>query len=91
MSNDTFVRDYLDWRYASSSDTGEQNGDTNVEVDIPYGMKKERLLEILHDCRSVIEVVGNGEVDLKKVKGVDKRLRGCLNPEKIPGTALYVV
>ena len=55
-----------------------------------YGVEKERLKEILSEVEGLIKVVGDGEVDLKKVKEVDKRLKGCTNPEKVPGTALYV-
>ena len=33
---------------------------------------------------------GEKEVDMKKVKNVDKRLRQCSNPARVPGTALSV-
>lgn len=45
-------------------------------------------MEILGEIEELIRGVGTDEVDLKKVKEVDKRLKGCTNPEKIPGTAL---
>ncbi|WVQ94860.1 hypothetical protein IAU59_001943 [Kwoniella sp. CBS 9459] len=66
-------------------------GDTNStsEGEEMYGMKKDRLLEVVSDIETMIKD-GQHEVDVKKVKEVDKRLKQCSNPEKIPGTALYV-
>ena len=55
-----------------------------------YGIEKAALVEILSEIENMIRAVGQGEVDLKKVKEVDKRLKGCTNPEKTPGTALSV-
>lgn len=55
-----------------------------------YGIEKDALVEIVSEIEDMIRAVGKGEVDLKKVKEVDKRLKGCTNPEKIPGTALSV-
>ncbi|WWC91870.1 uncharacterized protein L201_006817 [Kwoniella dendrophila CBS 6074] len=57
---------------------------------LPYGMKQQRLLTILQDIENIIRRDGHIEIDLKKVKEIDKRLKNCTNPEKIPGTALYV-
>ncbi len=105
MVDPQLVESFLDWRYANippqllaevsiqepsrnGNDSGFQTSSSKTPV--PYGMEKGRLLEILTEIRQMIESVGDGEVDIKKVKGVDKRLRGCLNPEKIPGTALWV-
>lgn len=56
-------------------------------------MTKDRLEEILDDIKGQIENVGlddSGEieVDIKAVRGVDKRLKRCENPLKTPGTAL---
>ncbi|PWN54341.1 cyclin-like protein [Violaceomyces palustris] len=34
--------------------------------------------------------VGKGAADLEKVKEIDKRLKECMNPEKVPGTRLYL-
>lgn len=79
LSAPSIVRNFLDWRYST--------------LPTAYNMSQERLLEILEDVKSAIESVGvdgagEAEVDVKGVKGVDKRLRGCTNPEKTPGTAL---
>ncbi|WRT70076.1 uncharacterized protein IL334_007070 [Kwoniella shivajii] len=81
--------------------SGAQNdgeGDEDVRVDgeekdhlrtLPYGLEKERLLAILEEIETLVSH-GKEEIDLKKVKTIDKRLKSCTNPEKIPGTALYV-
>lgn len=57
-------------------------------------MPKDRLLDIVTEISEIIagvmEVNGDVGVDMKAVKDVDKRLKMCSNPEKIPGTALYV-
>ena len=55
---------------------------------LAFGMERPRLEEILDEIESVI--AGVPEMDMKKVKDVDRRLKGCTNPEKIPGTALCV-
>ncbi|WVF67261.1 hypothetical protein IAT40_002009 [Kwoniella sp. CBS 6097] len=65
------------------------DGTNTSEGEEMYGMKKERLLEIVSDIEGMIKE-GQVEIDVKKVKEVDKRLKQCSNPEKIPGTALYV-
>lgn len=72
------MSDLLDWRYDDVPD----------EV-VPYGVAKEVLEGVLREIRGMIRAgEGEVEVDMKAVKGVDKRLRGCTNPEKVPGTAL---
>lgn len=58
-------------------------------------MEQSRLVQILDEVKRQIESVevdeaGEVAVDVKGVRGVDKRLKGCTNPEKTPGTALYV-
>jgi cyclin H len=71
------------------AESGEGQGDEKagrIAEKVVYGMKKERLLQILGDIEGMIK--GVGEVELKRVKEVDKRLKGCTNPEKVPGTAL---
>jgi len=70
----SLVDDFLSWRYETDP--------------LIYGVEKDRLMEILGEIEELIRGVGTDEVDLKKVKEVDKRLKGCTNPEKIPGTAL---
>ncbi|OCF44398.1 hypothetical protein I317_01658 [Kwoniella heveanensis CBS 569] len=74
----------------SSNDSAEGNsGESQSEGEEMYGMKQSRLLHIVSDIEKMIKD-GQVEVDVKKVKEVDKRLKQCSNPEKIPGTALYV-
>jgi cyclin H len=83
LSSEGLVTSYLDWKYPSDD---EPMSEEQME-DLPFGSAKERLLEIIRD---VAGIIGDAEVevDIKKVKEVDKRLKGCTNPEKIPGTAL---
>lgn len=69
----------------------EQNEDTKMVDEqnrekIVYGMEKERLLQIVAEITALIDRVE--EVEIKKVKEVDKRLKACTNPEKVVGTAL---
>lgn len=75
----SLISDFLEWRYSTLPEA--------------YGMSRDRLVEILEEIKAVILSVGVDEagepgVDLKRVKGVDRRLKGCTNPEKTPGTAL---
>jgi cyclin H len=69
----------------------EQNEDTEMDNQqnkekVVYGMEKERLLQIVAEIAALIYRVE--EVEIKKVKEVDKRLKACTNPEKVAGTAL---
>jgi cyclin H len=70
----------LEWKYRSYDSANE---------GLLYGIEKDELIRIVQDIERVI-VDGRGEVDKGKVKEIDKRLKGCTNPEKIPGTALLV-
>lgn len=71
---------YLVEQYAEAEATG---------APTPYGAPREDLLRIISDVEDIVRA-GTGDLDLKKVKEVDKRLKACTNPEKIPGTALYI-
>jgi len=77
MADSDLVDSFLDWRYAEDH-TGE---------DPPYGIARQRLSTIIRDVETMIKD-GAVELDLKKIKGIDKRLKSCTNPEKVPGTAL---
>ena len=48
---------------------------------------RDWIVGILDKIESEIHPVADGP-DLKKVKDIDKRLKSCTNPEKVPGTAL---
>ena len=63
--------------------------DSKYADPLAFGMERPRLEEILDEIETVI--AGVPEMDMKKVKDVDRRLKGCTNPEKIPGTALCVL
>lgn len=97
MADRKLVEGFLEERYAahaaaiaSKSMNGVEESENGTPVQGPaplYGMEKVRLLEILDQIEAIIRAVAV-ELDVKKVKEVDKRLRQCTNPEKIPGTAL---
>jgi cyclin H len=70
---------FLEWKYRSYDGEG-----------LLYGIEREDLVRIVEEVQDVIQS-GKGEVDKVKVKEVDKKLKGCTNPEKVPGTALYVL
>ena len=75
LANKGLVDELLEWKYAEK------------DVDLPFGIPKDRLLEILGQVEEVIKT-GEGDLDRKTVKDIDKRLKQCSNPAKIPGTAL---
>ncbi|KJD99926.1 cyclin H [Cryptococcus gattii NT-10] len=99
MADNKLVEGFLEGRYAahaaaiaSNSVDGAEESKAGTPVQGPaplYGMEKSRLLEILEQIEAIIQTAAVG-LDVKKVKEVDKRLRQCTNPEKIPGTALYI-
>lgn len=52
--------------------------------------ERERLEGVLREVgRAIVQSQGE-TVDMARVKDVDRRLRTCTNPEKIPGSALSV-
>jgi len=78
LSSPILIDAFLEWKYRSYDGEG-----------LLYGVERDELLEIIRDIEGVI-TGARGEVDKTKVKEIDKRLKGCSNPEKVPGTALYV-
>ena len=73
LADGEIVSLYLKWKYGQ-------------EGELQFGIARDALEEKL---RSVAETISSGpEMDMKLVKSVDKRLKGCTNPEKVPGTAL---
>ncbi|BEJ15169.1 hypothetical protein CspHIS471_0409360 [Cutaneotrichosporon sp. HIS471] len=59
------------------------------EDKVPFGIAQDELFRISGQVESMVRT-GEAQHGLKKVKEVDKRLKGCANPEKVPGTALYI-
>lgn len=53
-------------------------------------LERERLQRIMQDVGREIVRSQSELIDMARVKEVDRRLRTCSNPEKIPGSALYV-
>jgi hypothetical protein len=81
------VRSYIDWKY--TSDNGDEPMTEEDGGEMPFGSAKDRLMEIIKEVADTIKSAER-EMDIKKVKEVDKRLKGCTNPEKVPGSALLV-
>ena len=79
LSNPSLIDSFLEWRYSTASE----------DEAPPYGLPRDRLLSIISDLEKLIQQ-GSAGLDLKKIKGIDKRLKSCTNPEKVPGTALYI-
>lgn len=73
------VDSFLDWKYGK--------WDAETEGGELYGIPQQRLMEILTEIEGTIRR-GAEPIDMKQVKGIDKRLKSCTNPEKVPGTAL---
>jgi cyclin H len=61
--------------------------DAAGEGKVPFGIGRDELLRVSGEVEAMVRT-GEAQHDLKKVKEVDKRLKGCANPEKVPGTAL---
>lgn len=83
MANRQLVDSFLSWRYELSMQDDAEEPATAV-----YGVEREKLLTVLDEVEECIKTAGDGAIDLKAVKQIDKRLRLCQNPEKVPGTAL---
>jgi cyclin H len=77
LADEELVDSFLDWRYTQGQS----------EDDLAYGIAKDRLIELIQNIQTLI-MDGAEELDLKRIKGIDKRLKSCTNPEKVPGTAL---
>lgn len=80
IANAELVDSFLEFRYAAAS--------TTEGAGLPYGMPLDDLLRLTKEIEGVIRAAGKGEFDIKHIKDIDKRLKSCTNPEKIPGTAL---
>ncbi|KAK4689232.1 cyclin H, partial [Tremellales sp. Uapishka_1] len=83
LADESLIDSYLEWKYASAA--AEES-----EQELPFGIPRAHLLEIIQSIQEAIARHAAGEIDLKMVKNVDKRLKSCSNPEKVPGTALYI-
>lgn len=79
------MTNYLNSKYASAGAV-----DDDDEGSQPFGASKESVIGWIEDAAETIREAQHS-LDLKKVKEVDKRLKGCTNPEKVPGSALSVL
>lgn len=89
IADKELVDGFLRHKYAAVEDDGgdEGEGEEEREKTLPFGIRRAELLRISGEIEDMIRA-GEAKHDLKKVKEVDKRLKGCANPEKVPGTAL---
>lgn len=76
---------YLDGKYLNAGHV-----DDDDEEGQPFGASKEDVIGWLESTAETIRAA-QSDLNLKKVKEVDKRLKGCTNPEKVPGSALSVL
>lgn len=81
LAAEDVVRKYLDGKY--------DNADTAEGTEM-FGAPKDQIFGWVETVADIIRAA-QVDLDLKKVKEVDKRLKGCTNPEKVPGSALYVL
>ncbi|KAL1410893.1 hypothetical protein Q8F55_001836 [Vanrija albida] len=82
IANAELVDGFLEFRYAAAQATDG--------AGLPYGTSLEDLLRLTKEIEAVIRDAGSGAFDIKKIKEIDKRLKSCANPEKTPGSALYI-
>lgn len=79
-SNRELVDNFLDWKYESAA--------SEEGAPQPYGCSVSDLRRIIEEVEEVVKDDSGANPELKRIKEVDKRLKACTNPEKIPGTAL---
>jgi len=87
LASNDLVTSYIDWKYTIENTNEPMTEEDGAEM--PFGSAKDRLMEIIKEVADSIKAA-EGDMDIKKVKEVDKRLKGCTNPEKVPGSALSV-
>ncbi|KAL7424473.1 hypothetical protein Q5752_000157 [Cryptotrichosporon argae] len=70
--------------------TAEPDADADA-ARYPYGLPRRALDAKLRAVEALIGAAAEDvDVDVGVVKAIDRRLRACTNPEKVPGTALYI-
>jgi cyclin H len=78
VANRELVDRFLEDKYTAASDADS----------LPYGAPLDELRRVIEEVEEVVRDDSGANPELKKIKEVDKRLKACSNPEKIPGTAL---
>lgn len=79
LANRELVDNFLEFKY--------QAAEAEEGAGLPYGTELGELRRLLGEVEEVVRGA-NAKFELKKIKEVDKRLKSCTNPEKVPGTAL---
>lgn len=82
LASSDLVLQYLEGKYDAAVAEPSQPEDVQ-----PFGATQANVVSWIKEVAEVIKAA-QSEMDLKKVKEVDKRLKGCTNPEKVPGSAL---
>lgn len=82
---------FIDARYGEVDGNGVANGETVETVanggGTPFGIPKTKLLEIIQQVQDMISTAQTS-YGVDEIKKIDKRLKRCANPAKVPGTAL---
>lgn len=79
LANKELVDNFLEFKY--------QAAEAEEGAALPFGAPLAELRIVLAEVEAVV-AASTAKFDIKKIKEVDKRLKGCTNPEKVPGTAL---
>lgn len=96
LADKELVDAFLEAKYADSGEAEGANGeDTNGNGtangesagSLPFGIELPKLLELVEQVQELI-LTAQTTFDMNEIKAVDKRLKRCANPAKVPGTAL---
>lgn len=71
--------------------------DTVIELQ-PLGLSRTDLEKVLDEIEALFKAreaggytgIGKGSDDIEQVKEIDKRQKQCMNPEKVPGSKLFL-
>lgn len=97
MAERELVDAFLEAKYLSGDEGAEENGaeadgteeasETNSSKSLPFGIEMDKLIAIVEEIQ---EMIGSAQTTyaIEEIKPVDKRLKRCANPAKVPGTAL---
>lgn len=85
LTAESVVDEFLDEKYANWTPPDGYD-DEDGPMAYPYGIPLPRLRAIIRDIQDLIR--STPPLEQKQIKEIDKRLKNCINPERVPGTAL---
>lgn len=86
LSIPSVVDDFLADKYTTWTPPNGYADDEDGPLTYPYGIPLDRLKTILDDIQNTVK--NSPDLEQKQIKEIDKRLKSCINPERVPGTAL---